>query len=231
MSSISTTYAQSNGITNDASTSNSSSKLADMDAFLTLFTTQLQYQDPENPLESHELSAQLASFSTVEQLSNLNETMEEMPTYLSEINNLQMFSLVGMDVTCASDELNVVDGEVSNASYTLDSDAESVLVKIYDENDNLVAQMNLGELDSGSHKVEWDGTKADGTTAVDGSYSFVVEATDASSEAVDVAYTTTGTVHSVAYENGEAILTLNEDNGLQVPYYNILSVTRGDVSQ
>ncbi|MDR7856267.1 flagellar hook capping FlgD N-terminal domain-containing protein [Tissierella sp.] len=66
----------------------------DKDAFLRLLTTQLSNQDPLNPMEDREFIAQLAQFSSLEQMQTLNKTMdgksEEMLDSLDLMNTNQI---------------------------------------------------------------------------------------------------------------------------------------------
>ncbi len=68
------------------------------DDFLKLFTTQLQYQDPLKPMDSTEFTAQLAQFSSLEQLFNLNKNMEQSINYQESLNNGMIINLIGKNV-------------------------------------------------------------------------------------------------------------------------------------
>jgi flagellar basal-body rod modification protein FlgD len=68
------------------------------DEFLQLFTNQLKYQDPMKPMEGTEFSAQLAQFSSLEQLYNMNTKLESMLTYQSSLNNGMALNLIGRNV-------------------------------------------------------------------------------------------------------------------------------------
>ena len=75
------------------------SKEMDRDAFLSLLITQLQNQDPLNPTDSTEFTAQLAQFSSLEQLGNVNENLKQLQDFQASINNSQAVSLIGKEIT------------------------------------------------------------------------------------------------------------------------------------
>lgn len=202
----------------------SSSKTLDMDAFLTMFTTQLKYQDPTNPLESYELSAQLAQFSTVEQLTKIGTALEEMQSYLSSLNNGLMVGMIGKQVEASSNALQLSEGEISKGTYDLGI-AANVTVKIYTENGTLVRTINVGSQDAGSHEVEWDGKNDAGEKMSDGRYVFAVEAVDADGNNLDVSTKVNGTVYSLRMENGIPYLVLGDSNGLELPVSSVLEIT------
>ena len=81
------------------------------DAFLTLLLTQLQNQDPFNPMEDTEMTAQLAQYSQLEQLANLNTNVETMSGYMQAQNQFQTLSLIGKDVKAQSNLISVTDGK------------------------------------------------------------------------------------------------------------------------
>ena len=84
-----------------ASTAAAASKTMGKEAFLKLLITQLQYQDPMNPADSTEFTAQLAQFSSLEQLSNVNENLNTLKLYQASMNNSQAVSFIGKLKTTA----------------------------------------------------------------------------------------------------------------------------------
>lgn len=78
------------------------------DDFLKLFTSQLKYQDPLKPLESTEFTAQMAQFSSLEQLFNLNSSMERLVAYQMSLNNGFATSLIGKTVKTTDDAVSKV---------------------------------------------------------------------------------------------------------------------------
>lgn len=186
-----------------------------MDAFLTMFTTQLKNQDPTNPLQSYELAAQLAQFSSVERLTRMNSNLEEIQSYLASLNNSMMMGMIGRQVTGESDSIQVSDGGISKGGYTLDA-ACDVTVKILDDNGSLVRTINVGAQQAGSHDVSWDGRDGSGRRMPSGTYHFQVEAVDSSGRVLDVKTTVSGTVYSLRLEEGIPSLVLGGANGVKL---------------
>jgi flagellar basal-body rod modification protein FlgD len=80
------------------------------DDFLKLFTSQLKYQDPLKPLEGTEFTAQMAQFSSLEQLFNLNSSMEQLVAYQMSLNNGFATSLISKTVKTTDDAVSKVTG-------------------------------------------------------------------------------------------------------------------------
>jgi len=201
----------SNIITAPASTSTTSTSSAnslDFNSFLTLFTTQLQYQDPQNPMESYELASQLAQFSTVAKLTEATSLLTNIQTYATAINNSEMASLVGKDVAAQKSTMDVSSGSVSKLNYMLDSDATDVTVTVSNSDGNTVYTGSKGSQSAGTYEVGWNGKNTSGTTVDDGTYTVKVTSTDSSGTTSTVTTLLTGTVSSC---------TLNES----VPYYTL----------
>ncbi|MBW1702547.1 MAG: flagellar hook assembly protein FlgD, partial [Deltaproteobacteria bacterium] len=75
------------------------------DAFLNLLVTQLRHQDPLSPMESTQFTAQLAQFSSLEQLSSVNENLGILRIYQASINNSQAVGFIGKTVKASGDSV------------------------------------------------------------------------------------------------------------------------------
>jgi flagellar basal-body rod modification protein FlgD len=197
----------------------------DMNAFLTMFLTQLKYQDPTNPLQSYELAAQLAQFSSVEKLTQANTNLVKLQSYLSSLNNAEMVGLVGKHVVGQASTLQVSSGKATPADYQLDVPANNVSVKIYDENNALVRSMTMGAQAAGKYQINWDGYNDAGKQVSDGLYSFKIDAVDGNGNQLDATSTITGLVHSFRLEQGSPYLILNAPGGIKLPAGDIIEVT------
>jgi flagellar basal-body rod modification protein FlgD len=189
-----------------------------------MFTTELQYQDPTNPLESYELAAQLAQFSTVSVLTEVNNNIKAQESYLSSLNNALMVDLIGKEVTASSSTVQVADGKPQDAAYTLGSAASSVTVNIYDANGALVRRMDMGELESGNHSLNWDGLDDSGDMVKDGQYTIEIEATDMDGNTVEASTTVTDKVYSVQLDDSTTYLILGGSDGVPVSISSITEV-------
>ena len=98
------------------------------DDFLTMLITQLQNQDPLNPTDSVEYTAQLAQFSSLEQLSNVNQNLEYLQMFQASINNAQAVSFIGKEITALGDGIQVTDGVAEACEFRLSADASGVTI-------------------------------------------------------------------------------------------------------
>lgn len=199
----------------------------DMNSFLTMFTTQLKYQDPSNPMESHELAAQLAQFSTVEKLTSLDSKLAEVQSYLAALNNAQMVQALGKEVTGASNIIQVTDDSVTKAGFQLGSDAAQTTVRILSSSGETVRTLTLGGTSSGQHSIDWDGKNDAGKKVPSGAYAFEVEATGSDGKALDVDTSVTGTAYAFRMVEGAPYLVLNNDNGVLLPTSAVKEIHNG----
>ena len=81
------------------------------DDFLKLFVAQLQNQDPLSPMESTEFTSQLAQFSSLEQLTNVNQNLDYLLMYQSSMNNAEAINFIGSTVKASGSSIGVKDGE------------------------------------------------------------------------------------------------------------------------
>ena len=140
------------------------------DQFLELLVAQMNNQDPLSPQENGEFIAQLAQFSTVEGIGNLNTSMESLLSGYQSSQALQASSLVGRTVIVPADQA-VVDTEAGlEGQLALQQNSTNVFVNIYDQAGSLVKTINLGSQEAGMHDFTWDGTDASGNLAEPGIY-------------------------------------------------------------
>lgn len=189
-----------------AERSTSQTPVLGKDDFLHLLVTQLQNQDPLNPTDHTEFTAQLAQFSSLEQLNNVNDNLEELQNFQASTNNSQAVSLLGKEITTNGNFLQLVEGEPIGCDFSLDRDAALVVVNIYDSTGEFVTKFERNNLPAGRQTLDWDGIDKDGHLAKDGSYSFEIQAVDASDQKVKVTTFFTGTVDKVTFENNTPFL-------------------------
>lgn len=180
------------------------------DEFLKLLTHQLKNQDPMKPMDQTKMSGELAQFSQLEQLSNLNSKFDNM---LKNDNMEEQFygaSFLGKEVVTSGRSLKYEgEGTDSDILFSLDKNASKVLVRIYDKNNAMVGEMWKENIGRGNQNITWDGTQLDTTAAAPGDYRVQVYAWDYQAEPIDVKTKVTGKVESVFFENGQTVLMVD----------------------
>jgi flagellar basal-body rod modification protein FlgD len=203
-----------------SSTSEESNETLGREEFLTLLVAQLENQDPLNPQEGTDFTAQLAEYSQLEQLMNLNETIETLSTSMEDDSSGDATQYIGKEVTGYIDSMDVSDGSVTAGFYNLNAAAD-IIVDIYDANGNKVDRMYEGQKSSGGQLIAWDGNDANGDAVADGQYTYVVMA-DYGEGYEQVTTSVTGTVDGVTYNNGTPYLVVQ---GVLVSIDDLTSVT------
>jgi flagellar basal-body rod modification protein FlgD len=195
--------------------------------FLKLLVTQLQHQDPLSPVENAEFVAQLAQFSALEQMQNLNENVSQQGTLIQSLNNSVIAALVGRTVSISGDQLPLPAEGEATLGFELATAAEQVTVSVYDAAGELVDTLALEDLSAGPQRLSWDGVGEDGERLAAGTYTFAVDAADAQGGAVAATLYVSGRVESVTFEDGLAYLNVS---GLRVPLAALCEVLADDVA-
>lgn len=198
--------AASNGAT--AATGTAGSTAMGKEAFLTLLITQLQHQDPLNPADSTEFTAQLAQFSSLEQLNNVNENLSALKLYQASINNAQAVSFIGKEIVSTGNSVEARSGQPVACEFELAKPAQKVVVSVYDATGAFVKDVVATGLAAGRQTVSWDGRDRNGNTAPDGTYTFEVQAEGSGKEAVAATTYTRGAVTGVSFQDGVTYLTV-----------------------
>lgn len=199
------------------------------DDFLTLLVAQLQHQDPLNPAESTEFTAQLAQFSSLEQLQNIGSTLSGFEVYQSTLNNIQSSGFIGKTVTATGSMFGVNGGNPDAIRFDLVNDADSVYIQIYDKFGGFVTDVQAGARQAGEQQVAWDGRDSNGAVVADGSYTFTVMAMNTDGAIVSSNSYTTGIVTGVDYKTGATNLLINDR---EVPISSVIRIEEtGDQSE
>jgi len=180
------------------------------DDFLKLLVTQLQNQDPLNPMDNTEFTAQLAQFSSLEELQNLNGAMETLHLSQKAIHNSQSLALIGKNVTAPGDRITLAADGADTLYYDLNADATDVIVHLYDSAGNLVASRDQGPLSAGRHTFAWDGSDGAGTLLSQGTYQVVVLAAGAAGKSVGATTLVAGQVQQVIFDGASPKLVIGD---------------------
>lgn len=181
------------------------------DDFMKLLLAQLRNQDPMSPLEGSEFAAQLAQFSSLEQLSNLNENVLQSINanyFLTQsINNTLTATLIGKEVKLSGSDLANAGQKDAAIGYKLPASAQSVTVNIYNESGALVRTMEDLPVSTGSHKLSWDFTDNAGNKLPEGKYRFEVSAKNFNNEAMAIESYKIGLISGVKFtDSGTKLL-------------------------
>lgn len=200
------------------STTEASSELG-KDDFLKILIAQLETQDPFNPLDDKEMVSQLAQFSSLEQLTNMSESLETASDLIAQQTAISAVSYVGMDVYAEDSALTKDGDDISGVIYSMPEDATQATAYIYDESGVLLDSVDLGSLTEGEHQFQWDGLDSSGDEAADGLYNVAIYAENANGESLSVSTYVSGKVTGVSTESGSVMLILEGDREV-----NLLSI-------
>lgn len=218
----------------------------DRDAFLQLLVAQLRNQDPTSPQDGHEFAAQLAQFSSVEQLTQLNASVQAqngafaalgdalgaiqsgqdaLGDRLSSQINLQAASgLIGRTVDVRDSALAYgADGPVP-IRVRLGGAVREVEVVVRNEAGEIVRTLRTSALSAGDHTVEWDGTDRDGAPVPAGAYTVDVRAVGADGQPVEAAPISTGRVDRITVDTEGLALWVG---GRAIPFDALLAIEAG----
>jgi flagellar basal-body rod modification protein FlgD len=194
------------GISTDqtsASTADAEAKKLGRDDFLKMFLAQLKNQDPLNPMESTQFASQLAQYSSLEQLFNVNENLTSLKTTEEDSSRLQALEFIGKEIVAEGDALSLEAGKAVTGQFDLKAAAECT-VAISNEEGVAVRRIPMGYLGSGSHTFQWDGRNSAGDAMDPGVYTFQITALNTSGTRVNADTRISGKVTGVNLE-GSAV--------------------------
>ena len=181
------------------------------DDFLRLLVTQLANQNPLSPVQDQEFVAQLAQFSSLEQLENLNETMTSSLVLDQAVNNSLATNLIGKEVLVEGNSATI--GAEGDASWQIATASDAgVKGLVRNAAGEVVRTIDLGQKAGGVHELAWDGLDESGGRAPAGSYELEVVATDASGNPVSTSTRVRALVTGVRFVDGIGYLILGDSS-------------------
>jgi flagellar basal-body rod modification protein FlgD len=172
------------------------------DMFLKLLVTQLQNQNPLDPMDNTAFVAQLAQFRQLESLASVDKSMGEMLNAMTSMQNFNSSNLLGRGVKLDGNGM-YFSGSPVIFGYELVEGATKIEISIYDDNNKLVKSTIKGGAGRGEYDFTWDGTDNNGIELAEGAYNFSVNAYDPEGQPLNVKTHMVGIVDSVAFKDGE----------------------------
>ncbi|MCK5126320.1 MAG: hypothetical protein KAR42_08685 [candidate division Zixibacteria bacterium] len=186
------------------------------DEFLQLLVAQLAHQDPTEPMKNEAFVAQLAQFSSLEQMENMNQSLTDSLNWdylLSQtISNTMATSLIGRTVRADSSQVYLETAGAADIAVNLDRTTSEMTINIKDSNGNVVRSITERGMDKGDHVINWDGTDDSGVQVVSGMYTIEITALDGNGNKFTPSQFMEGKVKGIIYKDGYALLSINGQN-------------------
>lgn len=179
-----------------------------LDNFLTILTTQLQFQDPMSPLDTHEFTNQLVLFSSVEQQVQQNKKLDNLVTLQQNSVALGSVDYIGKVIETNGNSTQLESG-IAKTTYFLPKNALTTRLNITNASGDVVLTRDIPTT-AGIHTFVWDGLNGQGIQQPDGAYTFRITAKDTSDDLITHDQTVFGKVTGVQFENGTSILQMGD---------------------
>ncbi len=181
--------------------------------FIKLLTVQLQNQDPTAPMDTNQITQQVASLSQVQQGIDTNTNLQKLIALYTQSQNTTNVDYIGKLIE-AQGNFATLSGNRATFTYSLAADASNVTVSVLDAKGKVVTQVS-GAGAAGQSQWVWNGKDAQGNPATGGPYTVSVKAQDAAGN--DIVATSNGTFDKVAgsqgtLSGGSALFTYNLDS-------------------
>jgi flagellar basal-body rod modification protein FlgD len=179
------------------------------DQFFELMIAQLKNQDPTKPLDGQTQIAQLAQFSTVSGIRELQQSFNQLAQSLQSLGALQASSLVGRSVMIASDSAYLADGKPLRGRVEVTENVKDLTVIFCNDSGREIKRLNLGDQSSGEVEFAWDGLNSHGAQVAAGRYQIKAEGTVAAGKTQAFTTQVQALVQSVSLGQKGQDMTLN----------------------
>jgi flagellar basal-body rod modification protein FlgD len=209
-----------NVIAGTGTTKATATKSVGKDEFMKLLLAQLKNQDPLKPLDGTDFAVQLAQFSSLEQLSNLNAHLKVQSVNQMTLGYAQSVNMIGKEIVANSGNTVTANGGTVDLSYNLAKDAQTVTISIIDRNGKVVETWAESNQRAGLNKTTWDCSSVE-----KGEFTYQVYAGDQLGNTVFADTTTIGMVTAVHFRNNQILATVN---GREIPLSEIIEIRKSD---
>lgn len=194
--------------TNPAVYENPKSKLGSQE-FLQLFLTELQYQDPTEPMDNEKILTQTSQLSTLENNDKLATSLEAVVNKLEANSQFSIISAIGKTANTGVNTIDIEGGNGVSFDMLFKNPIESGTLKITDSYGKTIKSLDLSEYQgmSGTMKFSWDATDSNGKYVSDGAYKVVADYMDSSGKVNSVKFGEYE-IESVKFNEGKALLKL-----------------------
>jgi flagellar basal-body rod modification protein FlgD len=213
----------------NAAVAKTKGSVLDKDSFLLLLVTQFKYQDPLNPMDDKEFISQMAQFSSLEQLMNLNTGMGGLTTATNNQQMINATSYIGKQVTVSGNSIGkVTDAATESATitrfrYAPQDTVAAGTITVYDQSNNIVYSEVVTSKSAGTtYEFNWNGKNNAGQTAPDGVYTVGLSLLNAKGEAVISDQVVDAAVTGVV--NNEGTVYLGLEGGQLMPLADVRQV-------
>jgi flagellar basal-body rod modification protein FlgD len=218
-----TDTASSNAASGGAAQTPTNSFAPDLNLFLKLLTTQLQNQDPLNPMDTSEYTQQLVQYSQVEQEMQQTGTLNNILSNLNSQGVSQASAFIGREARFDSDMAGLKGTTPATWSYASSSAAKpsELTATIKNSDGKVVKEVKLDPASDG--RFSWDGKQDDGATAPDGAYTLSLTAKDSKGADLPMTINAVGIVKDVVTDGQSVLLGVN---GLRYSMQGLVAVSQ-----
>jgi flagellar basal-body rod modification protein FlgD len=193
------------------------------DEFLKMLIAQMKNQDPMNPMNGDQMAAQLAQFSSLEQLTNIGKTLEaqaaSQAALIGSVNDTAARNILGTNVLAAGDLVEIPQSGEAKVQFEVGGMGGLATLKILDDSGREIGSRQLGFVNAGRHEMEV-GSAAEGLEA--GAYRYAIEVVDTAGKAVASQPLIVAKVDGVRYGSDGPILTSGD---LRIPFGTVLEIS------
>ncbi len=180
------------------------------DDFMKLLLTELQYQDPTDPVDSDKILTQTSQLATLESADNTNKTMEKLVAQLNSTSDLNAVAAIGKMGSLGTDSITLAKDDNPSFEMYFNHDIQSGSVNITDAQGNTVKTFDLASNSAGVQSFQWDGTDNSGNRLPEGRYAITADYSDGDSGSYKTAYGVYP-IESVRFDSGKALLKMGSN--------------------
>ncbi|MGL4722344.1 MAG: flagellar hook assembly protein FlgD [Desulfovibrionaceae bacterium] len=186
------------------------------EAFIKLLFTQLQNQDPTNPMDNNAMIAQLAQFSALGLQQESTDLMNELLAIAQKNEQFSAVGYIGKTIRAKGFEVSKEKNDVSTIYYSSNQPIKEGILRIYGKDKEIIYTEDLGSKQAGFYEYRWDGQNSEGKNMPDGTYTFAIEAKTDEGKPILVHTEVSGEVVSAVTENNQIYLRLKDGRIVQL---------------